>query len=80
MARLEEYSYKRIRDINRGVIGMDLVERGWGKLPSLSEGAVVVTWKEMPEEYRRAGYFKLVVGDKTVVLNKHDLQFLLRNV
>lgn len=60
--------------------GLDLLDRGFGEIRNLDGGGVKVIWNDLPEEARKAGWFKLVSKKETLILNKHQLHYLLRNV
>lgn len=62
-------------------IGIDLQERGWGRAKDYQGGkSVVVQWSTVSREDKDKGLFLLHVGRETVLLSKHELQYLLRNV
>lgn len=56
-------------------VGMELMERGYGHLRDYNKGRVTIVWENMPKDY-----FRLIKDNKDIVLNKHELQYLLRNV
>jgi hypothetical protein len=56
-------------------VGIRLQRRGWGRLRDHKGGDVTVIWEGMPK-----GLFRLKKDDIEVVINKHELQYLLRNV
>lgn len=61
-------------------VGVKLVNRGYGHMRDLKNGGVTVIWNDMPDNLRREGWFKLKVKGGELILNKHQLHYLLRNV
>lgn len=61
-------------------LGETLKDRGWARVKDLKNGKAIVIWNELSPELKKQGYFKVKTGNKEIILNKHELTYLLRNV
>jgi hypothetical protein len=53
----------------------EMIEKGYADIKNYEGTSVRIVWGDMPQ-----GYFKLKMKGKELIFNKHELQYILRNV